>query len=498
LQGGVYKSLDKGEHWVSVTNKLSGLKGSKQGTDYTFVTDPENPDILYVAPRNCNHVLGLYKTLDLGKNWRRIAEKHNVTYGWSRPGGQFFQLGKRLSICDSDPKVIYEGGAYAIHKSVDGGNAWEQIYADETKPDCWKTRGADAVHVYDIDISGKDNEIVYITADDAGIWKSTDAGSSYKCIAQRWNVFSLTVDPGAPDVLYMGESKKSGSDPGIIKKSIDGGKTWQSFLDDTNGADHDASWRWKIIVDPSSPAEKRIIYAVNGYWYKRNGTGIYRTIDGGKQWKRINNGLDNLNINDLIIDRDNKDILYAVAGIPGKNMGVYESGYNGPPGGVYKSIDRGDSWRKLNVDIEIPNCIEMAQDPCDPSVFYISAAMFCNGRKVYPGGVFRSLDGGRTWSLSLKQACVSSVAVDKNTGAVYASSTVSSLGVNLLPHRATDAKTGIFRSLDKGNTWRDVTGNLKKVSTSLYFICLDPRAKGALYVSSSAGCVRGVDKKASE
>lgn len=493
LKGGIYKSVDNGSNWVEITTGLIGKKGIKKGTDCSFAADPLNPGTLYVAVRNVNHVSGFYKTVDSGRSWRKIADKKNVAYAWSRPGSQFFPLGKKISICESSPNVIYEGGAYAMHKSVDGGKSWKQIYADQTSKGAWKTRGADAVHVYDIDISEKGD--IYITADDAGIWKSSDKGESFKCLLRRWNVFSLSLDPDDSDALYIGESMKSSSAPGVVKRSSDGGKTWRIILSETNGGDPEASWRWKILIDKESPKTKRTIYAANAYWYKRKGAGIFKSSDGGMNWKKINNGLPNLDVIDIAIDVNDHNVLYAAIGAPGKNMGVYKSPYEGPFGGIYESFDGGESWSKLNKNIEIPNCLQIMQDPVDPKVLYLAAAIYSDGKTVYPGGVYVSEDGGENWKLMFKQPCISSIAMDKRSGAVYAASTVSCIGVFLLPHRATDSKPGIYRTLDKGKTWTDVSGNIMKISPAIYTIVSDPSEAGCLYVGTSAGTLKGIDKE---
>jgi photosystem II stability/assembly factor-like uncharacterized protein len=493
LKGGVYKSVDSGENWFEITKRLNEGKKVKQGTDYSMAVDPLNSGVLYVAVRNINHVLGFYKTVDSGASWIKIADKKNVDYAWSRPGEQFFPLGKKISICDSSPNVIYEGGAYAMHKSMDGGESWTQIYADQTPQGCWKTRGADAVHVYDIDIA-RNNEL-YITADDAGIWKSSDKGESFDCLLKRWNVFSLSLDPDDSNVLYIGESMKSSSAPGILKKSSDGGKTWKIVLSKANGGAPEASWRWKILIDKDSPLEKRTVYAANAYWYKRKGTGIYKSIDGGATWKKINNGLHNLNVIDIAIDAKDHKILYAAIGVPGKNMGAYKSAYDGPLGGVYKSCDGGENWTKLNKNIEIPNCLQVVQDSANPTVFYLAAAIYSDGKTVYPGGVYVSEDCGENWRLMFKQPCISSIAIDKKSGAVYVASTVSCIGVFLVPHRATDAKPGIYRTLDKGKTWTDVSGDIMKISPAIYDIEVDPDVPGCLYAGTSAGCIQGLDKE---
>ena len=146
----------------------------------------------------------------------------------------------------------------------------------------------------------------------------------------------------------------------------------------------------KLIVDPNN---SKIFYATTQgsteYTDKiGDGEGVFKSTDSGESWESINNGLDTLETNVLAVDPNNSEVLY---------LGTDDDG-------LYKSINGGESWEKIDIPlIEFAFGVgDIAVDPEDSDIVYIASVDYyrlANDRGVLGDyGVFKSTDGGETWS----------------------------------------------------------------------------------------------------
>ena len=183
---------------------------------------------------------------------------------------------------------------------------------------------------------------MYVAFGSGNLWKTTNNGISWKPIfndTPSIGIGDIAIAPSDKDIIYVGtgESLKKGRNftmPGTgIYKSIDGGETWNHLgLND--------SWHiGEISINPSNP--NIVFVSVMGhFWSKNNNRGVYRTTDGGKSWKKVLYVDEMTGANDIVISYSNPNIIYA-------SLWENYPGISGRKSGIYKSIDNGESWNKM-------------------------------------------------------------------------------------------------------------------------------------------------------
>lgn len=236
--------------------------------------------------------------------------------------------------------------------------------------------------------------VFYIGVNNGGVWKTTDYGRTWKPIFDdqpTGSVGDVVVAPSNPNVLYVGcgegLQRPDLSVGDGIYKSTDGGTTWQ------NTGLQDGQQVGGLAIDPTN--ENRVFAAVLGHPYGPNTTrGVYRTLDGGKNWERVLYKGENTGAIQVTIDPKNPNVVYA--DLWASRQGPWENGtWQGPESGLYKSTDGGTTWRKLTKGLptyeqglgRIGFCIA----PSDPNRLYATV----DAPNV--GGVFRSDDAGESW-----------------------------------------------------------------------------------------------------
>jgi photosystem II stability/assembly factor-like uncharacterized protein len=233
----------------------------------------------------------------------------------------------------------------------------------------------------------------YFGAAGGGLWKTTDAGQSWKPVSdgffQTSSVGAVAVAPSDPDVVYvgMGEAQLRGD---IIQgdgvyKSVNGGETWEHLgLEQTLTIS-------RVRVHPTNP-DLAYVAALGDPYGTNPERGIYRTKDGGESWENILFRDERTGAVDLAIDPNNPQILYAALWEVYRRPHMLSSGGEGS--GLFKSDDGGDSWKELTRAPGMPEGvigkIGVAPSPADPSRIYAII-------EAEEGGVFRSNDGGTTW-----------------------------------------------------------------------------------------------------
>jgi photosystem II stability/assembly factor-like uncharacterized protein len=237
----------------------------------------------------------------------------------------------------------------------------------------------------------------YFGAVAGGVWKTTDAGHTWKPIFDGQPIASigaLAVSISDPNVIYVGTGEadmRSDISYGAgMYKSVDAGKTWSYIgLRDTRQIG-------RILVDPKDP--DLVLVAALGHGFGPNAErGIYRTTDGGKSWTRVLFKDENTGAIDLAYDPDNSRTVYASL------WNVRRPPYNayapltGPGGGLYKSTDAGATWKEI-VGHGLPT-VTLGRIGVD-----VVAGQ--HGKRVYAlidaskaSGLYRSDDSGDEWTL---------------------------------------------------------------------------------------------------
>ena len=265
-----------------------------------------------------------------------------------------------------------------------------------------------------------------------------------------------------------------GSVGGGVWKSLNSGRTWTPIFDSTNVASIGA-----IGVAPSNPD---VIYVGTGEADMRDsiafGNGVYKSTDAGKTWKHL--GLENTKqIGRIIIDPKNPNTVFVAA------LGnVYAPN---PDRGVYRSRDGGATWQKVLFTNDEVGAIDLNFDPVDPRIVY---ATLWNVRRppwfIYApangpgGGIYKSLDGGSTW---------------KEISEGIPLEGRGHIGISVAPanrnriYAVVDAKDGgVFWSNDAGATWTRLSSDKRLWDRGWYFekVTVDPKNADVLYVMNTS------------
>jgi photosystem II stability/assembly factor-like uncharacterized protein len=242
-------------------------------------------------------------------------------------------------------------------------------------------------------VPGQPN-LFYVGVNNGGVWKTTDAGRTWTPLFDdqpTGSVGALAVAPSNPDILYVG-SGEGLQRPDLsvgdgVYKSTDGGKTWK------NVGLRDGQQISALLIDPKDP--DRVFVAVLGHPYgPSKERGVYRSADGGKTWERVLFKDENTGAVALTFDPVDARTLYAV--LWESRQGPWENGsWQGPGSGLYKSADGGATWRPLTKGLPTAEQrlgrIGVAVAPSEPKRLYalVDAPQL--------GGLYRSDDAGETW-----------------------------------------------------------------------------------------------------
>jgi photosystem II stability/assembly factor-like uncharacterized protein len=231
----------------------------------------------------------------------------------------------------------------------------------------------------------------YFGAVAGGVWKTTDAGGTWKPISDHSGIASvgaIAVADSDHNVIYVGTGEaciRGNITYGNgVYRSIDGGQSWQHLgLDDTRQIG-------RLIVDPKN--SNRVFVAALGHAFGPNSErGVFRSLDGGKTWEKVLYKDDQTGAIDIQFDPNNANTVYAAMWQVVRKPWNLSSG--GPGSGLYKSTDGGSTWTRL-------------EGHGLPEGIYgrIGIAVAANSDRVYAlieakeGGIFRSEDAGATWT----------------------------------------------------------------------------------------------------
>jgi photosystem II stability/assembly factor-like uncharacterized protein len=237
-------------------------------------------------------------------------------------------------------------------------------------------------------------ETYYIGAALGGVWKTTDGGNRWTPIFDHAgalaSIGAVAVSASNPDVIYVGTGESAPREDASfgdgVWKSSDGGKTWSHIgLEDSR---HIA----RIVIDPQNP--DIVLVAAQGHVYGPNEErGVFRSTDGGRSWTKVLYKDAVSGAIELAADPDNPTTVFAALWQVQRQPWHLESG--GPGSGLYKSTNEGATWTPVTGH-GLPDGVF--------GKIGISVAAGTNGRRVYAlieaakGGLFRSDDGGATWT----------------------------------------------------------------------------------------------------
>ncbi len=242
--------------------------------------------------------------------------------------------------------------------------------------------------------SYKSKNTFYFGSTGGGVWKTNDGGSNWKNVSDKYfggTIGSVAVAPSDESIVYVGEGENTlrgnvSEGLGGMWRSEDGGKSWHNL------GLKEGRHIIRIVIDPK---DANIVWvAVMGHLFGPNEErGVYKTTDGGKTWKRtlyINN---QTGCSDLVMEPGNPSVLYAGMWRVIRTPYSMESGGEGS--GLYKSTDGGETWTNISSHKGLPKgtwgIVGVAVAPSNTDKLY---AIIENAG----GGLFMSADGGESWT----------------------------------------------------------------------------------------------------
>ena len=237
--------------------------------------------------------------------------------------------------------------------------------------------------------------LFYMGSVNGGVWRSKNGGQSWENLTDGKtdisSVGAITVAPSDANVIYVGSGESQLREDLTfgtgMYRSTDAGQTWQHLgLTETHQITD-------IVVDPRDP-ERVYVSAIGHAFGPNSERGVFRTLDGGKSWKKVLFIDDSTGANDLAIDPSNPRILYATFYKFQRTPFSMIAG--GGRSGIWKSTDGGDTWKEITKAAGIP------RTPLGKIGIDVSRA---NPQRLYAsieapdstGGFFRSDDAGATW-----------------------------------------------------------------------------------------------------
>jgi len=294
--------------------------------------------------------------------------------------------------------------------------------------------------------------IVYVGTAHGGVWKTTNAGTTFDAQFQDQGLMSIgdvTVSQSNPDLVWVGtgesNNRQSTSWGDGVYKSTDGGKTY------TNMGLKSSRFINRIVIDGRNN-DVVFVAATGSLWGPGGERGVYKTIDGGRTWKQVLKVDDDTGANDLVMDATNNQILYASTYQRRRTACCMNGG--GPGSGIWKSTDGGETWTRLKGGV------------LDEPLGRIGLDVY----RKRPNILYATIEGQAP--LPARGAAPAAPAAEEAPQGGGRGSLIVS-GVN-------DTPTGLYRSDDGGTTWRKVNNQNPR---PMYFsqVRIDPNDPDTVY-----------------
>ncbi|MBK8647471.1 MAG: glycosyl hydrolase [Gemmatimonadetes bacterium] len=246
--------------------------------------------------------------------------------------------------------------------------------------------------IADVAVHPRDRHTWYVSAGSGGVWKTTNAGVTFTPIFDAqpsYSIGAVAIDPAHPEIVWVGTGENvSGRHVGWgdgVYKSRDAGHTWQRM--GLPQSQHIG----KILIDPRD-GNTVLVAAEGPLWSAGGERGAYRTTDGGATWTAALSIDEHTGVTDLEFDPSNPDVVYAASYQRRRHVWGLLAG--GAGSGIHKSTDNGRTWRRVSAGLPAGDKgkIGLAVTEADPRLVYATIEANAEER-----GFYRSRDRGESW-----------------------------------------------------------------------------------------------------
>jgi photosystem II stability/assembly factor-like uncharacterized protein len=322
-----------------------------------------------------------------------------------------------------------------------------------------------------IDAVESNPDVLYVGAATGGLWKSTNGGLTFTPVFDDQPVHAIgavTINQNHPDIVWVGTGegnvRNSASIGNGVYRTLDGGKTWAHLgLEKTERIP-------RIVLHPSNP-NVAWVAALGQEWGENPDRGVYKTVDGGKTWRKVLYVDERTGAADLVIDPVNPEKLFAAMWDYRRWPWGFRSG--GPGSGLYVSYDGGETWKRQTEDDGLPKGdlgrIGLSISHSNPEIVYALV-------EADKSALLRSTDGGRSWEKANE---------DQRTAErpfYYSDIKVDPAW----PNRLYNLTARLMVSNDSGKTFSNL-GRSREIHGDYHAIWIDPRDPDHIVMGEDGG-----------
>ena len=310
--------------------------------------------------------------------------------------------------------------------------------------------------------------IVYVGTASGGVWKTTNNGTTWEPIFDKESVSTIgdiAIAPSDPAVVWVGtgepNNRQSSSWGDGAYKSLDGGKTWKKMgLEATRHIG-------RIVIHPKNP-DVVYVAALGHLWGSNRDRGVYKTVDGGNTWVQVLKINEDTGVSDIAMDPESPDTLYAAAYERRRTPFGFNGG--GPDSAIYKTTNGGANWKKLTKGLPYENGGDTGRIGLDiyrkdTNIVYVIV-------QHEKGGTYRSEDKGETWKkmgdTNPRPSYYSQIRIDPNNDL-----------------RIWELGAPMFYSEDGGKTFS--TQRVQKIHGDFHAMWIDPADSNHMITGSDGG-----------